>query len=220
MPARKPFQGPQLGSLNLPELGDGAVVRLGPHADLSELHFAGVDFTGVELSGASFSECLLERITAAELRMRNVRILESRVDGVNTPSAAWTGATLREVEVANSRIGAIDLAEADLRSVLVEHCKLDWVNLRSAVLTDVLFRDCTFGELDLTGAQGTRVAFENCRAETVTVSQARLQDTDLRGPDFARLDGPEGLRGVAVDERQLMAMTETFAKYFGVRVMG
>lgn len=179
-----------------------------------------MDLTERDLTGTVFSECLLERVTGAELRMVDARILETRIAGLTTPSAVLTGGTLREAEVSNSRIGAIDLAEAELRSVLFEHCKLDWVNLRSGSLTDVLFRDCSFGELDLTGAHAARVAFEGCRAETVIVTRARLQDTDLRGLDFVRLEGPDGLRGAALDERQLMAMTDTFAQYFGVRVLG
>lgn len=97
------------------------------------------------------------------------------------------------MEIANSRIGVIDLADTDLRSAGIEHYKLDWVNLGSARITDVLFRDCSSGELNLNGAEGTRVAFADCRAETVTVTRERLRDTDLRGVNFARLDGPEGL---------------------------
>lgn len=128
------------------------------------------------------------------------------------------GRRLREVELSNFRIGAIDLADTDLRSAGIENYKLDWVNLGAARLTDVLLHDCSFGELNLNGAEGTRVAFADCRAETVTVTRERLRDTDLRGVNFARLDGPEGLRGVALDERQLTAVTDSFAQYLGVRI--
>ena len=125
-----------------------------------------------------------------------------------------------EVELVGSRIGALDVYDAEIRSTRVTGTKFDWINLRSSTLEDVLFEDCTIDELDLGAVTASRVAFVNCRAGSVALPHARLEDVDLRGLEMGSIANLEGLSGATLDSAQVTALAPLLAAHLGLRIEG
>ena len=180
----------------------------------------GADLTGADLTGATFTECELVDVTAHTTVLQHARLVETRIERLNAPVLDATRSTWRDVELVGSRIGALDVYDAEIRSTRFTGTKFDWINLRSSTLEDVLFEDCTIEELDLGGVSASRVAFVNCRAGSLALPHARLADVDLRGLEIGTISNLEGLAGATLDTRQVIDLAPALAGHLGIRVEG
>ena len=148
--------------------------------DLGEDVRLGIERESWEWIEYSGQQCELLDVTAHTTVLQHARLLETRIARLNAPVLDATRSTWRDVELVGSRIGALDVYDAEIRSTRITGTKFDWINLRSSTLEDVLFEDCTIDELDLGAVTASRVAFVNCRAGSVALPHARLEDVDLR----------------------------------------
>ncbi|MGO2755146.1 MULTISPECIES: pentapeptide repeat-containing protein [Brachybacterium] len=211
---------PVLGRLVLPGLEDADAEQLEPHESYEGLRIEGGDLSGRDLTGTTFTECELVGVTAHTTILQHGRLVETRLERLNAPVLDATRSTWRDVELLGSRIGALDIYDAQIRSTHVVGSKFDWINLRSSTLEDVLFEDCTIDELDLGGVTATRVSFVNCRAGSVSLAHARLTDVDLRGLEVGSISNLEGMSGATLDAQQVTALAPAFASHLGIRVEG
>ena len=218
MPRRSTTRRPVLEPLVLPDLEEAAPSQLAPQARHDGLRLAGVDLSGTDLTGATFAECALEDVTAHTTILQHARLLETRIERLHAPVLDATRSTWRDVELSGSRIGALDIYDAEIRSTRLTGTKIDWINLRSSRIEDVLFEDCTIEELDLGGVTASRVAFVNCRAGSLALAHAHLTDVDLRGLEIGALGNLEGLSGATLDTRQVIDLAPAFAAHLGIRV--
>jgi uncharacterized protein YjbI with pentapeptide repeats len=211
---------PRIDPLVLRDLEDSPADVLDAYASLEGLRFEGADVSSRDLQGIALDECELVDVMAHETDLQDARLSEVRIERLNAPALKAGRMSLHGAEVSASRIGALELFDADLDSVVLTGCKLDWLNLRGAHLVDVVLRDCTITELDLGEADATRLCLENCRAEAVNFTGARLADADLRGLETGALAGIGGMRGAVVSVAQATAWAEDFASHLGIRVSG
>ncbi|GAA1314278.1 pentapeptide repeat-containing protein [Nonlabens tegetincola] len=219
MAKRSSARTPRIEPLALNHLTEGEGAALVAGADLDGLRFERL-VAPASLAGTTLLECEVTELTADRLDMRGARVLESRLARWAAPTIAAHGSSWRDAELIESRIGALDVTDADVRRLVVEGSKLGWVNLRGSTVHDVVFRNCTFDELDFGGAQLARVAFEDCVTEKLTLTQARADGLDLRGLEFHAIEGLEGLRGATISGEQTQLLAETFAAHFGATVEG
>ena len=140
---------PVLERLVLPDLEEADAAQLNAQDRHDGLRLVGADLTGADLTGATFTECELVDVTAHTTVLQHARLLETRIERLNAPVLDATRSTWRDVELVGSRIGALDVYDAEIRSTRITGTKFDWINLRSSTLEDVLFEDCTIDELDL-----------------------------------------------------------------------
>ncbi|MEJ6543388.1 pentapeptide repeat-containing protein [Brachybacterium paraconglomeratum] len=211
---------PVLESLVLPDLEEADAAQLSAQDRHDGLRLVGADLTGADLTGATFTECELLDVTAHTTVLQHARLLETRIERLNAPVLDATRSTWRDVELSGSRIGALDVYDAEIRSTRITGTKFDWINLRSSTLEDVLFEDCTIEELDLGAVTACRVAFVNCRAGSVALPHARLEDVDLRGLEMGSIANLEGLSGATLDAAQVTALAPLLAAHLGLRVEG
>ncbi len=211
---------PVLSPLRLPALDHGGAAALAAHGTVEAMSFEGADLSHRDLTGTTVAECELLGVTAHGTTLTSARLIETRIERLNAPVLEASRSTWREVELIGSRLGALDIYDAAVRSTRIVGCKFDWINLRSAILEDVLFEDCTIDELDLTGVSATRVAFVNCRAGSVALAHARLQDVDLRGLEMRSIGNLEGLAGATLDAHQVAALAPALAEHLRIRIEG
>lgn len=211
---------PVLSRLILPGLEQATAGDLAAHEHHEGLSLEGIDLTGCDLSGATFTECELVGVTAHTTVLQHARLVETRIERLNAPVLDATRSTWRDVELSGSRIGALDIYDAGVRSTRISGSKFDWINLRSSILEDVLFEDCTIEELDLSGATATRVAFVNCRVGSLALAHATLKDVDLRGLEIGAIGNLEGMAGATLDAQQVTTLAPVFASHLGIRVEG
>ena len=211
---------PVLERLVLPDLEEADAAQLNAQDRHDGLRLVGADLTGADLTGATFTECELVDVTAHTTVLQHARLLETRIERLNAPVLDATRSTWRDVELVGSRIGALDVYDAEIRSTRITGTKFDWINLRSSTLEDVLFEDCTIDELDLGAVTAARVAFVNCRAGSVALPHARLEDVDLRGLEMGSIANLEGLSGATLDAARVTALAPLLAAHLGLRIEG
>ena len=161
---------------------------------------------------------VLTGLSGATWRARGLTLTDTRLERVDLLSVAAPAAGWRDVEVHASRIGSLELYDANLRRVSFVGCKLGYVNLRGADLADIAFTDCVVEDLDLMRARASRVALTRCRVGRLEVTEAKLADVDLRGAQLADISGIEGLRGVTIGVEQLLDLAPVLAGRLGIRV--
>ncbi|UQN13827.1 pentapeptide repeat-containing protein [Gulosibacter sp. ACHW.36C] len=209
---------PMIDELRLPDLLDarsGDVVAGGFY---EARRYTEADLAGRDLSSVTFSECEFLGLDAHAAQLHDARIVETRLERVSAPELKATGSGWRDVRIESSRLGAVDLSEADLRAVQLTASKVSFANLRAATLRDVRFEHCVIEELDLTQARVDRVAFLDCAVRTLILDQAKLQHLDLRGAELDRVRGLASMRGAIVTYRQAADLTETFADHLGITI--
>ncbi|MBG6217143.1 uncharacterized protein YjbI with pentapeptide repeats [Arthrobacter sp. CAN_A6] len=198
--------------------GDAGALRTGEHCE-GELYVR-ADLDDRDLTGTTFLECSLEAVSMNNAELRGARFLECTFTELFAPVFRASRSTWRDVVLEGTRWGSAELYDGVFESVRINGGKLDFVNFRSSKLSDVVVSDCIIGELDLTDVTGSRIAFLNCRIGTLTLSNSRLHDVDLRTSDFRTIDGMEGLRGVTIDEYQLGLLAPYLAETLGISVEG
>ncbi|WP_291479868.1 pentapeptide repeat-containing protein [Corynebacterium sp.] len=220
MPARgRRITAPRLTAVRLPELTDATEDDLHGTDHYEALRFTGTDLGERDLTGADFVDCEFRDVQAGEARLRATRFSESRFERLTAPSLSAARSGWSDVHLTDSRLGAAELCDADLRAVQVRDSRLMFVNLRSARLRDVSFSGCTIDELDLTDARADRVAFDNCTVQTLRLDHAVLGDVDLRGLELAGVSGVETMRGAAISTTQAVDLAPLFARHLGVTVV-
>jgi uncharacterized protein YjbI with pentapeptide repeats len=191
---------------------------LEPHENREGEHFDGGDVSEVDLSGASFMECVLDALTLTDTGLRGARFVDTRLSASFATSLVAARSTWRRVRIESPRWGSAELFDAGLESVTIAGGKIDFLNLRGAKLTDVLIEDAQITELDLASFTGTRVTVRNCRIDTLDMTRATCVDVDLRDTSFSRVIGIEGMRGTILNEVQLAEFAPVMAGLLGIRI--
>lgn len=218
-PRRTAVSAPRIGALVLPDLDEADAARLSPGREYHGLRFASADLSARELPGIVFTECEFDDLQAHETKLLGARIIESRVQGANAPVLHAARTTWRDVRISDSRLGAVEMSDADLTSVLVSESKLSFVNLRGSRLRDVRFDRCVIDELDLGGADAERVAFTETTVRSLRLDRSTLRDVDLRGLDLSNVSGVEAMRGTVITFGQAADLTSAFARALGITVI-
>ena len=209
---------PRIEKLTLGGLDDGDPADLQAFAHVEHCRFADVELADVDLSGITLADCELTTVTVDDVELGGGKIFATAIANLLAPRWSMARGSLRNVHISGSRIGALDLFEATIRSVAMTDCKLSLVNFRGSDVRDVRFRDCQIDELDLTEAKLTRASFDNCRIGTLQLQNATLTDVDLRAAHIDNLRHLDGLRGAAFTAEQVVLFADHFAAHLGIVV--
>ncbi len=212
------FLSPRVQAVHLVALTDGTPDTLTGEKHHEGLRFTDVDVSHEDLAGYTWSECEFDGLLADGTDFQGARIVESTLTQFVAPQLKARRSTWKNVEISSSRLGAVEAYDAELSEVAIDGSKLGWVNLRAAKLRDVVFRNCRIEELDLSGASLTRVAFHECVVDNLVLSGAKAQHLDLRGLEFGRFEGLDGLRGARVSEQQGVELMDLLAAELGIEI--
>jgi uncharacterized protein YjbI with pentapeptide repeats len=209
---------PRIDEVVLDGLAEGLRGELRAGESLDGLRFADLELDGLDLERLVLDGCEIAGCTADDARLDRARLLECVVTRLGAPTLRAAGATFRDVRIADSRIGAAELFEAEWQRVAMEGSRIDYLNLSGGTLEDVRLTDCTIGDLDLRGCTVQRMALPGCRIGTLSVAEARLEALDLRGADLGGVDGARHLGGALVDDAQLLRLAPLLAEAIGIVV--
>ncbi|MGN6741990.1 MAG: pentapeptide repeat-containing protein [Amnibacterium sp.] len=208
---------PRIDEVVLGPLADGVLGDLEAGAALDGLRFEGVELAG-DLERLVLEGCALEQCAAEGARLDRARLLDCVVTRLTAPTLRAALATLRDVRIEASRIGAAELFDGEWQRVVVEASRVDYLNLSGCRLEDVRLTDCTIGDLDLRGCTVQRMALSGCRIGTLSLAEARLTALDLRGAELEALDGAASLAGAMLAEEQLPRFAPLLAEALGIVV--
>ncbi|MFJ2579678.1 pentapeptide repeat-containing protein [Kitasatospora aureofaciens] len=220
VPPAMPYSAPdRLADLPYAELLRPHTGRLRSDERYDTAHFDGGAYVDQSAAGATFLECAFTGVEFSGVKLRQARFTE-----VWAQSGRWVACDLSDSEWQDSAfvggvLAGIAAHGSALRRVVFRGCKLEAVNLRAAVLRDVVFEDCLLRDVDFGDAKLTEVSFPGSTLEEVRLRGATLSKTDLRGA--ARLglpDGHLGLRGAVISSTQLLELAPQFAHALGITV--
>lgn len=218
MPKKSLTRPPRIDAFELRELVPSHADDLRAQGRAEGLRLSSIDLGGLDLGGIELSECALDDVHAHATGWRGAVFSEVQFTRLDAPVFSAPRARFRDVTMQGSRIGSAELYESYLNSVRLSGSKLGFINARGAQLLDVSFEGCTIDELDLSGASLTRVAFVDTTIRSLILSGAKLGHVDLRGAEFAQIDGFEALRGATLSEYQVGALAASFARHLGIVV--
>ncbi|MBT2515712.1 pentapeptide repeat-containing protein [Arthrobacter sp. ISL-30] len=210
---------PRLSSVQLDELREELSPVFARGESYDGLRFSQIAADDLDLGGADFIECELDRVSLTNTQLRGATFRDCILTEPFAPVLLAARSTWREVEITNPRWGSAELYEGMWQSVKIDGGKLDYVNLRGSKLADVLISGCIINELDLGGCTINRLALKDCRIGTIDVGGARLKDMDLRSSDFKAVNGLGSIAGAVVDDYQLSLLSPLLAAHLGIRVV-
>jgi uncharacterized protein YjbI with pentapeptide repeats len=146
-------------------------------------------------------------------------LADALVSGVDWANERSPRLELRRVEIRQSRLTGIDLAEATLTDVVLDDCRLDLAGFRIAKLERVVFRDCVMAECDFYEAAFKDVLFERCVLREATFSSVKLARVELRGCDLAGARGVEALRGARMPWNDVLEAAPVLAAALGIEIL-
>ncbi|MCX5124285.1 MULTISPECIES: pentapeptide repeat-containing protein [unclassified Streptomyces] len=206
--------------VRLPELRAWEDAELEPDGDYDGLELLDVGLAGQDGRGSLFVDCALRRCALDETVLAKARFLDSVLDGVRGVGTNLAGASLREVELLDARLGGVQLHGSVLERVLVRGGKIDYLNLRMAQLKDVVFEGCVLVEPDFGGAVLERVEFRDCVVRGADFSGARMTEVDLReASELGIARGVDALAGAVISPAQLFDLAPALAAQLGLRVV-
>lgn len=206
--------------VRLPELAAWQGGGLEPDGDYDAVEFVDVDFG---LAGGDRGP--VHGLCAATVRAGRGGAGEGADPGFGAGGGAGvgtdlSGASLRDVELVEARLGGVQLHGAVLERVVVRGGKIDYLNLRKAKLKDVVFEGCVLVEPDFAGAVLERVEFRDCTLRGADFQGARMSDVDLReAVELGIARGVDALAGAVISPAQLYDLAPALAAQLGVRVV-
>lgn len=209
---------PRIDDVVLGDLAEGLRGDLEAGAALDGLRFTDLDLGSTDLERLVLEGCALLDCTADGARLDRARLLDCVATHLTAATLRAAGATLRDVRIERSRIGAAELFDGEWQRVVLETSRIDYLNLSGGRLEDVRITDCTIGDLDLRGCAVQRMALTGCRIGTLSLAGARLTALDLRGADLEALDGGAALAGSILAEEQLPRFAPLLAEALGIVV--
>ena len=177
------------------------------------------DFTGQRASAVRFDECKLNRVdfTGAELTAASF-------NDVAVAAGSWANVRTKELRIRRAtfrgvRMTGADLAYSNLEDVNFVDCRLDLSFFVNAKLNRVRFEQCRLDEVDFTDANLTSVAFDGCSLNRSVWADAVLTNCELRASDISGSAGLERLHGVRMPLDDVIAGAQDFARALGIEIL-
>jgi uncharacterized protein YjbI with pentapeptide repeats len=217
--SRSPSRGlPADRPLVLPDLTPFTGERLEPRRDYDTTDFVERDFAGDDGPDIRFLECRLQRCNLDGASLRRARILGSLLEGVTAATIDLADSVWRDSDVLGGRLGAVNLAGANLTRIRIQGTRLGFLNLAGGQLDEVRFEGCEIDGIDARAGQLRALSFVDCSIGELNVTEARLTKVDLSEARLRSLVGVDNLRGAIISRAQLLDLAPLLAEQLGLDV--
>jgi uncharacterized protein YjbI with pentapeptide repeats len=181
---------------------------------LSAAELAGIEARSIHLDEVRLSDCDL-----GGARLTGLGLLDCELTRCNLANLLGRDCAAVRAAIAESRMTGFAWPEGRLQDVVFRGCRMDLASLRFARLERVTFEECVLREADFQGARMSSVRFHDCDLAGASFHDARFERSELRRCRVDDLQGADGLRGVAMEWTDVVALAAPFAAALGVRVL-
>lgn len=186
--------------------------------DLEEVRIYGVDATKVAIAAPGFDSVVLEKVGFLQAQLLRINAKDLQVKQSDFSSSALTDGSINRAEFTNCRMTGVDFNKTNLHDVIFRGCKLDMANFRFADLRRVQFVDCTLVETDFLGTTLQDVDFQSCVLEKTVFDRTQCKQVDLRSSQLVEISGWGSMKGVIIDDSQLISAAPCLAHELGISV--
>jgi uncharacterized protein YjbI with pentapeptide repeats len=176
-------------------------------------------FTRVPRSGERLIDHTITGTSWARATISDAVISQCWLTDADLASATFADVTLDRCVFKGCTLMGSNWNTATLRDVIFEDCRLDYSTFHSVTTAGpVTFVRCSFTEVSISESRLTRVAFDQCRLAQLEFGNCELQGADMRGNDLSDLAAVSGLRGVQLDQTQLLALAGALVRELSINV--
>jgi uncharacterized protein YjbI with pentapeptide repeats len=170
------------------------------------------------ISGAQLESVLFEKIQLTASHFERMAARDTVFKHCDLSSTVVGNGALNRVLFDNCRMIGVDFNKTALHDVVFRGCKLDMANFRFADLRRIQFVDCTLAETDFLGAVMNDIAFESCVLQKTIFDQVKCKQVDLRTSQLDDISGWASMKGMIIDDAQLMSVAGYLARELGIAV--
>lgn len=91
-------------------------------------------------------------------------------------------------------------------------------SFRFSKLDTVIFDSCVVDEIDFHGAELKNVKFINSNIDRIELAQSKLINVDLRDSTIVSIKRPSDLKGVIINNHQLIYLSPYLANEAGIKI--
>jgi len=172
-----------------------------------------------DAAGAGLDELRLDGASLAGGRHRGVTIRDCELRACDLSTLSAREGRLLRCVVTGCRATGLDWPEGAVRDVAFRDCQLDLASFRFSALQRVVFEGCVLREADFAETRCESVRFEGCDLTAASFDRATFRRSELRGCTLEDVQAVEGLRGVAMEWADVVALAPTFARALGIRLL-
>lgn len=187
-------------------------------ASFEHLIIRGFEAINIDAPKMQFDETALDRLVLINAAFDDISMLDTEVRGCDLSAARLSSGSFNRVRFTNCRMTGVDFSRSALKHVTFTGCKLDIANFRFAKLAHVTFEDCTLIETDFQVGELADVAFSASTLERVMFDQCKLRQVDARGSLLSEIHGWRHLRGLTIDNTQLITIAPELASELGLSI--
>jgi uncharacterized protein YjbI with pentapeptide repeats len=152
-----------------------------PRAAWPYLQLPGATLAAADLSEAYLHEAILDRASARQVDLSQVRLAGASLDGICAPEANLAGADLSLVKAEKAAFNLATLERANLEGAVLRGAALAGANLAGACLVEADLRQAF-----LVGAEITDADFTSANLEGADLEKLCLRKATFTGARFAR----------------------------------
>jgi uncharacterized protein YjbI with pentapeptide repeats len=172
--------------------------------EYADLTLAGVEWPSELLENVAFNRAVLERVRGAGAVLAGLSLADVAIRACDFANARWDGAIIHRLEVIDSRLMGLHLAEGHVESALFRECAAPLAVFFQTEFAGVRFENCNLTETDFRESDLRGAVFQACELRDADFRGARLQGADFRTSTLEgmKLAGVENVRGAIVDPFQ------------------
>lgn len=208
MKLSRPIIPPLLENGTLADISEGSLEQVQLTGDATKYNVQALEIDGVLFDRMSLLQAQLPRIVARDFVAKQS----------DFSSTLMADGAFNRAEFSHCRMSGVDFSKTSLHDVIFRGCKLDIANFRFADIRRVKFVDCTLSETDFLGATLHDVVFESCVLEKTIFDKVKCKQVDLRTSQLVDISGWGSLKGVIIDDIQLMSVAPYLAHELGLSV--
>lgn len=186
--------------------------------DLEELHVADSQSPGLETSGATIRDSLIEKSDLSATDMKRFDVHNCKIVGTNLTGSKFAESSWRTIAITGCRASGVQFQNSTLSDVRFVDSKLDLANFRFATMKNVIFENCILDDVDFNDAALKNIEFISCRLNKVSFTGAKMSGVDLSQSTLEEVRGIGSLRGATISEDQLVQLAPYFAAEAGLKI--
>lgn len=186
--------------------------------DLEGVVLSDMDATNIHVTSLEISSARLEKVILTAGQFERISARDVSLKQCDLSAAMLANGSINRAIFIGSRMTGIDFSKTNLHDVTFTSCKLDMANFRFADLRRVSFYDCTFTETDFIGATLHDVSLQGCNLERTIFNQVKCKQVDLRTSSISEVVGWKYLKGITIDNLQLVSVAPYLAHELGISV--
>ncbi len=181
-------------------------------------------YTALDMSGSDIAEHVelarshISRCSLSKRRFDRTSIIDCSLETCDLSNLEMVESSWSRVEVTDSRITGMTIANGTLRDVTAAGCQGPHSSFRFSTLRDVRFTNCVLRGADFLQCAFDGVVFDGCELDGAQFSGVRVSRARFTNCTLSGIGGVTSLAGAVISEADLAGLAGVLASAVGIVV--